>query len=216
MMDTDTRTRGGSKRWLVIILIAVAVHLFVLVGVKPQYFNVFRRSLDDSEATSSRRASFPNAIIAVTVDVEGERPLPVIIEEVRQEQQEPVVSDNHTPNEAESETDDLLDILGTANSPLPSLPSTTAEVIPPRPVEITWPETKDLGHCRDLHVDVRIEVGEDGEILGIEPVENNVPDDCTDAALRAARRIVFLPGRVAGKPKTMWTQIRIDFRRHSR
>jgi TonB family protein len=215
-METDARRRSSSKQWLVIIMIAIVIHLFILFGLKPHYFNIFRRSIDNSEATSSRRASLPNAIVAVTVDVEGDRPVPVVIEEVPPEDKETEVSEMESRKESESEKDDILDILGASNSPRPSLPSTTSEVIPPRPIEITWPDTRDLGHCRDLHVDVRIEVGEDGTVLGVEAIKSDVPEECSDAALRAARHIVFLPGRVGGKPKTMWTEIRIDFRRNTR
>ncbi|MCK5618190.1 MAG: TonB family protein, partial [Candidatus Krumholzibacteria bacterium] len=163
-----------------------------------------------------RRASLPDAIIAVTVDVEGEKPFPVEITELPRERPIPAVTEHDKPNDEQSETDDLLDILGTEQTPLPSLPSTTSAVIPPRPVEITWPDTKNLSHCRDLHVDVRIQVDEKGKILSVETIDGQVPNECTWAALRAARRIVFLPGRVNGRAETMWTQIRIDFRRQSR
>ncbi len=216
MPEAQNRKRNNSRHWLVIILIAVLVHLVILFGIQPRHFNVFRKSFDDNEASSSRRASLPDAIIAVTVDVEGEKPFPVEITELPRERPIPVVTEHDKPNDEQSETDDLLDILGTEQTPLPSLPSTTSAVIPPRPVEITWPDTKNLSHCRDLHVDVRIQVDEKGKILSVETIDGQAPDECTRAALRAARRIVFLPGRVNGRAETMWTKIRIDFRRQTR
>jgi hypothetical protein len=185
-------------------------------GLQPRHLSIFKKSLDDSPSSSSRRASFPDAIIAVTIDVEGEEPVPVEIEPPPLENRltEPV--DDDSPYEDEIQSDDMLDILGESQTPLPSRPSTRAAVIPPRPVEITWPETKKLGRCLGMHVDVRIRVGEQGEILSVEPVGSDVPDDCVSAAVLAARRIVFLPGKKDGHPVTMWTEIRIDFRRQSR
>jgi hypothetical protein len=215
MMDLNAGRRRKPRFWLLIILIAVAVHLIILFGVKTQYFNVFRKSIDDNIASSSRQASFPDAIVAITVDVEGDETAPVEIVEPPVEQRETNTEQVDSPNEQDSNSEDVLDILGDLQTPLPSRPSTQAAVIPPRPIEITWPETKNLSHCLGMHVDVRIHVGINGEILGIDPVDSRIPDDCAAAAVSAAKRIVFLPGTVDGHAKAMWTDIRIDFRRQS-
>jgi len=87
--------------------------------------------------------------------------------------------------------------------------------VPPRPVEITWPETKGLGHCLGLEIAIRIEVDKEGEVLQVKAVDAGHPPDCTKAALDAARLIRFRPGLVKGRPARMWTQLRIDFRRKS-
>jgi TonB family protein len=99
---------------------------------------------------------------------------------------------------------------------MPSTPSTRAAVVPPRPVEITWPETEKLGHCLGLGIDIRIRVGADGAVLDVESAPGDHPPDCTRAALEAARRIRFRPGTVDGKAEVMWTDIRIEFRRQRR
>jgi hypothetical protein len=200
----------------VIILIAIAVHFLLLFGVQPTYLNIFRKSVDDNPASSSRRASFPDAIIAVTIDIEGDEPTPVEIEPPPLEDQVTEVVEDDSQFEDDVESDDLTDILGESQAPLPSKPSTRAAVIPPRPVEITWPETKKLGHCLGMHVDLRIRVSKTGEVLHVVAHDSTVPEDCVSAAVSAARRIVFLPGRKDGQPETMWTEIRIDFRRQSR
>jgi hypothetical protein len=216
-MKTATgRKREAIRRWLVIILIAIAVHVVLLLGVKPSYLAVFRKSLDDNPASASSPASMPDAIIAVTVRVEGEEPRPVEIEEVPTPPRETETREVETPRETEPGKTDILEILGEAQTARPSLPSTRRTVIPPRPVEITWPETRNLNHCLGRHVDVKIQVDETGKIRVVEPVDTNLPEDCVNAAVRAARRIVFLPGRADGKPRTMWTEIRIDFRQQSR
>jgi hypothetical protein len=86
-------------------------------------------------------------------------------------------------------------------------------MIPPRALEITWPDTRDLGHCLGHHIDIMIQVDEKGSIVSIKPLDSNHPQDCIDAALESARQIVFEPGRVNGVPASMWTQVRIDFRK---
>jgi hypothetical protein len=216
MMDLTSNRRQSSRYWIVIVLIAIVVHLMVIFGIKDQHLGIFRKSIDDRIESSSRPASFPDAIVAVTVDVEGDEPLPVTIETPPKEYVDAPVIDVERQGENEEASEDIVDILGEAAAPLPSRPSTSGVVIPPRPVEITWPETRNLGHCLGRHVDVRIQVSESGEILVAEPVGGEIPDDCAEAALKAARRIVFTPGTRDGRPTAMWTEIRIDFRRQSR
>jgi len=213
MIDLTSSRRRGSRYWLVIVLIAVAVHILVIFGIKNDYLNVFKRSIDDKIASSSLRASFPDAIVAVIVDVEGEEPIPVKIETPPIEQRETQNPDVENPGEDVEATEDILDVVGENHAPMPSRPTTTKAVIPPRPIEITWPETKNLSHCLGTHVDVRIRVDETGQILAAEPTSGKIPDECAAAALRAARRIIFLPGTVDGRPQSMWTEIRIDFRK---
>ena len=199
-----------------IVLIAIALHVILLLGVKPSYLDVFRKSLDDNVASASRPASMPDAIIAVTVSVEGEEPRPVEIEKVPEPPRETEIREEEKPRDTESDQTDILEILGEAQAPMPTRATTRRTVIPPRPVEITWPETRDLNHCLGFHVDVRIQVDDTGKIRVVQPLDADLPEDCINAAVRAARRIVFLPGRSDGKPQTMWTEIRIDFRRQSR
>jgi outer membrane biosynthesis protein TonB len=216
MTDFTTSRKGGSKYWIVIVLIAVAVHLVLIFGVKTRHLSIFKKSIDDNVASSAAPASFPDAIVAVIVDIEGEEPTPVEIETVPKNDRKTKPTDVEHAGDDLEKSKDILEIVGAPNAPMPSRPSTRSAVIPPRPVEITWPETKNLSHCLGTHVDVRIRVNEKGEILAAEPTSGNIPDDCTAAALRAARRIVFLPGTVDGRPTAMWTEIRIDFRRQSR
>jgi hypothetical protein len=216
MIDLTSNRRQSSRYWLVIVLIAIVVHLLVIFGVKTQHLAIFRRSVDDRIASSSKPASFPDAIVAVTVDIEGDQPLRVQIETPPQEYRDTPLIDVERQGDNEEATEDILDVLGEAHAPLPRRPSTSSAVIPPRPIEITWPETRNLSHCLGTHVDVRIRVSDSGQILVAEPASGDIPDDCAAAALRAARRIVFLPGTHDGRPTTMWTEIRIDFRRQSR
>jgi hypothetical protein len=83
--------------------------------------------------------------------------------------------------------------------------------VPPRPIEITWPDTRKLSHCVGLRVDVRIRVDAEGRVEKVEPASTGLPEDCVRAALETARRIKFAPGTVAGKPATLWSLVTIDF-----
>ncbi|MEJ2722620.1 MAG: energy transducer TonB, partial [bacterium] len=106
----------------------------------------------------------------------------------------------------------LDNLLGDASQTLPQGPGANLVQIPPRPLEITWPDTRKLKHCLGHQIGVRIQVAEDGAILHVAVDEEGHPPDCVAAALESARRIVFAPGKINGKPAKMWTQIRIDFK----
>jgi hypothetical protein len=147
------------------------------------------------------------------MDESGEETKPVeIIEPNRDFSETEAIETDH---QGDSDSDDILDLVNDAQAPLPGSPATRSAVIPPKPVEITWPETKKLRHCLGMRITVRIRVGERGEIIRVEPVRNDLPPDCTAAAMRAARRIVFLPGKINGNPAEMWATIQIDFRQPS-
>ena len=216
MIDPTSSRRRSSRYWLVIVLLAMAVHLLVIFGIKNDYLDVFRRSIDDNIASSSAPASFPDAIVAVIVDVEGEEPVPVEIVTPPIDERETQNPEVEKPGDDVEATEDILDLVGENHAPMPSRPSTSRAIIPPRPVEITWPETRNLSHCLGAHVDVKIHVAATGQIIAAEPASGQIPDECAAAALRAARRIIFLPGTVDGRPESMWTQVRIDFRKQSR
>ena len=85
--------------------------------------------------------------------------------------------------------------------------------VPPRPIEITWPETRQLKQCIGQSVNVRIWVSEQGTVKDAQVVPGGGLPACADAALVAARHIRFEPGRQGGVPVTMWTEVRIDFQK---
>lgn len=83
--------------------------------------------------------------------------------------------------------------------------------VPPRPIEITWPDTRKLAHCVGLRIDVRIRVDALGRVERVEPASQGLPEDCVQAALDTAKRIRFTPGTVGGKPAALWSLVTIDF-----
>jgi hypothetical protein len=207
--------RRRSTYWLLIALLAVAIHLVLLLSIKPGFFEVFRKTLSDQSGASSPGPSFPQAIVVVPLEVESDE-AEAPVEEPREEHPPPSQNPVNGRGDSDLETINILDVVGQAQAPLPSQPGSSTAIVPPRPVEITWPETEKLGHCLGQHIDIRIRVGTEGEILLVEPTTHDHPADCTQAAIDAAQRIRFQPGTVDGKPKAMWAQIRIEFRKQRR
>ena len=210
--------QGESRRkWWVIAAIVLVFHLGLLLFVQPEFFDFLLRDVDaPSGARSSRSASaLPDAIIAIQVDVEdaeSDIPAAPVVERTTASPPATTPRDGESAGEEQAlETIDVGDILGEAQAPRAGGGSRPGETIPPRPVEITWPETRRLKHCIGGHADVRILVGEDGRIRDVVPEPGDIAPDCLKAALDAARRIKFTPGRVGGKPAELWAQVRIDF-----
>jgi TonB family protein len=108
------------------------------------------------------------------------------------------------------DVDDLLEQDAGARS---GTAATGIGSVPPRPVEITWPETRRLKQCIGQSVSVRILVSEKGAVKDAVVVARGVLPECADAALVAARHIRFEPGRTGGVASEMWTEVRIDFQR---
>jgi hypothetical protein len=206
----------SRRKWWIIAAIALALHFGLLLFVKPEYFDFLLRDVNaPSGARSSAAPSMPDAIIAIQVDVEDaetEYPIEVVADNPAPRPPSPTLE--HATGERGDEpleTIDLGDILGQSATPRSGGGSRRGETIPPRPVEITWPETRRLKHCIGRHVDVRILVGRDGVIRDVQCDANELSPDCVKAAMDAARRIKFTPGKVGGKPAELWAQVRIDF-----
>jgi len=223
------------KEWLVIIGVAILLHLVLFLSIKPEFFAMFKKSLSGSAGGGEvpAAAALPDAIITLEIDIDesdGEPAEPpprraaTAQHPAETPREKPVTRANENENRERPsektgagkalEAVDLKNLIGQDPATLPYDATGSGEVkIPPRPLEITWPDTRKLKHCLGHQIDIRIQVDEDGRVLRVEPVEADHPSDCVRAALDSARRIVFEPGRVNGVPIRMWTQIRIDFRK---
>jgi hypothetical protein len=206
--------RRKSVYWLIIAALAVLVHLVLILTVRPAFFEIFHKSIDDELGASSPRSSMPQAIIVIPVELESDEGEVILVEPV----EEPPADDPAEEQRDGEDTDavNILDVVGESQAPMPATPTTTSSIVPPRPVEITWPETEKLGHCLGLGIGIRIRVGRSGRVLRVKPLEGDYPADCIQAAIDAAGRIKFRPGTADGKPEAMWTEIRIEFRRQRR
>jgi hypothetical protein len=214
-----TRARDDSRRkWVTIAVIVLILHALVLLYVRPSFFSIFLRNIDAPPSGPSAAASNadPDAIIAIQVDVEQDEPdVPDDAATPRPAPEHPRAPRTPAPratgDDSALETVDIGDLVGEPRAPISGGGHHPGETILPRPVEITWPETRHLGHCIGQHVDVRILVNAQGGIDRLEPKASMLPEDCLRAATAAAARIRFTPGSVDGKPSALWTQVRIDF-----
>lgn len=202
--------------WLIIISVVVAFHLILLVYVKPSFFSFLLPSPRTASERIPAGAPPPDAILYVPLefdDAEEEAPFAPVFEEFDAEETVEPTDRIRTPapGDASDLDTDIGDIAGEVSRPLPPGPESDFVRIPPRPLQITWPDTRRLKRCLGRQIQVRIQVNEDGRILQVEPPTTSHPDECVRAALDCAGQIIFAPGRVNGRPLKMWTEIRIDF-----
>lgn len=219
--------RIKSREWIIIIAVAIVIHVALFFFIRPSFFSAFRKTIDETSETGEGQPFTQTAILTIPIEiddvseVEEQNPVQETAEARRREEKrhqevtrvilnDAVTTDEGPAAEAETDVDNLS---GQSPQTLPHNIGPEAVVIPPRALEITWPDTRKLRHCLGHHIDIRIQVAEDGAIARVEALSNDHPPDCIRAALESARRIVFEPGQKDGRPTTMWTQVRIDFRK---
>ena len=212
------RESNRLRVWLIIASVVVLFHLFLLVYVKPSSFSFLLPSPRTPADESPGAASTPDAILYVPVEYEEpavQETVTHLIEESEAEETVEPSQDTRPPQTGPQSgvPADIGDIIGDASRPLPRGVGKEPVKIPPRPLQITWPDTRRLKHCRGHQIDLRIEVDVDGRILRVEPAVSSSPAECIRAALECAAKIVFAPGQINGRPARMWTEIRIDFRK---
>jgi TonB family protein len=195
--------------------------LFVMVSFRTTAVDVFFHRADLLPDTTAAGDSIaPHSVIAFRIDPETNAtgvidvtpppppppPPPVRPDTTRVLPEEPAPGAT-----TDLDVDDLLD--QEAGPREGTAPVAVAAAVPPRPIEITWPETRQLKQCIGESVTVRILVSEEGKVKDAQVVPSDVLPACADAALVAARHIRFIAGRQGGVPITMWTEVRIDFQR---
>lgn len=211
--------RRKSTYWLVFIGIALLIHILLFFSIKPGFFTPFKKRISTTSDGAPSFPSMPDAIITIPIEIAE-----MSDATVRPPEEDPTDEPPDDPDKNSTKPEpsrggeaskpvDIESILGQTPATLPSSPGYAAVTIPPRPIQITWPETRNLKHCLGHHIDVRILVGGDGEILEVEAQDKDHPSDCIEAALESARHIVFVPGTTDGAPSKMWTQVRIEFKR---
>lgn len=154
----------------------------------------------------------PDAIISLPLVVEE----PVDITESKEaEEAEPPpekASDERRATSGGFTIPSIETLIGDGDVPISRGGGSARMVLPPKPLEIAWPDARGLERCVGLAIELRIHVDKDGGIDRIEPTERRYPRQCLQAAVSAARKIVFSPGTIDGEPAAMWTTIRIDFK----
>jgi hypothetical protein len=197
--------------WTAFIAVAILIHITLLLTVKPSFFSLFRKNIQSEDVGSSQSFSGGDVILTIPIEIEDESLEPILEEQIDRAQ--PTESKSpHESDDFSSLYDNLDDLLGDGAQTIDRNSGPRPVAVPPRPVEITWPDTRRLGHCIGSHVIVNIQVGSEGDILQIRPQTANLPRDCIRAAVEAAEKIKFTPGSLNGIPSKMWTTVRIDFR----
>ena len=214
--------KNRKKHWIVIVSIAVLLHVALFYTVKPGFFAMFKKTVDADAGDGAGQPIPPHFIISIPVEIDDSHS-PDIEQNPVQEPttkvsvDHPAMESPVTPVTKEGYSDepsaDVESLVGDAPQTLPDNIGPPAVVILPRPVEITWPDTRSLKNCLGQHVDVQIEVSSDGSILQVKVADATQPAECIAAALQSARLIIFEPGVKDGLPVTMWTRVRIEFRK---
>jgi hypothetical protein len=215
------RKRARANRWLVIIGAALAAHLVLFLFIGPSAVQFVRRVVSPgSDAPSGGNP--PDAVLSIPIEYESgpavEETVPVVTVDDQADQDAPTPPTDTPPSSpASGGTSELDGLIGDASRTIPRGTGSDPDFvrIPPRPLQITWPDTRRLKHCLGHQITVRVQVDETGRIVRIEAPGGDHPADCVTAALASAGQIVFAPGTIGGKPVKMWTEIRIDFRAKS-
>jgi hypothetical protein len=226
----ETRIMPRHKRtreWLIIVAVVVALHAVLFLTVRPSFFAMFKKTTTADSAGQKAEPFASTSVLIIPIEIEDEsneaEQDPVqeapeqVVREVKEKREQSLAAKHEVPeNDQARDSDapiDVESVLGESPETLPNNTGPKRIVIPPRALEITWPDTRKLRHCLGHHIDLKILVDDQGKIVSVEPLDTGHPNDCIQAAVESASRIVFEPGRVDGAPAEMWTQVRIDFRK---
>ena len=211
------RNKPDAGRWLVIIGAVLAAHFLLFLLIKPSAVQFMRRVVRAGEEKVADGGAEPDAVLSIPIEFESsypeQLPVPLVSIDEESEQPPPAPTAQGSPSSpGVPGTSEFGGLIGDASRTAPRGAPPDLVRIPPRPLQITWPDTRRLKHCLGHQITVRVQVDESGRILRIEPPDEPHPSDCVTAALQSAGQIVFAPGTIDGRPVKMWTEIRIDFR----
>jgi TonB family protein len=218
-MVRDNETRFGSHARRILIAAVILSLVLLAIGVRPTAVDVFfhRVDLAPPDTAYAPVANDPRSVISIHIDPETDASGVIdVTPPPPPPPPRPAPTDTATvqPERPQEEPQPDLDVeLDQAAGPRGTTSAADIAAVPPRPIEITWPETRQLKQCIGQSVNVRIWVSEQGKVKDVKVVPSGVMPACVDAALSAARHIRFEPGRQGGVAVTMWTEVRIDFQR---
>jgi hypothetical protein len=222
----STSRKKRTKEWTIIVSVVIGLHVLLFLSVRPAFFSMFKKTVTSASEGDEGRPFAPRAILTIPIEIEDypsdqeQEVVQEAIEPVPRERRkldapmtilEEITEDNE--GEESNAPLDVEKLLGESPQTLPHNIGREKIMIPPRALEITWPDTRALKHCLGHHIDMKIHVDATGAIVSIQPLDMNHPSDCIEAAVESASEIVFEPGRVDGVATPMWTHVRIDFRK---
>jgi hypothetical protein len=213
------KKRERANRWILVVGAALAAHFALFLVIGPSALQFVRRAVT-AGSESPVGASPPDAVLSIPIEYESDspdaEPVPAVsIDELAEPTATAAPAEPVSPARGSDGASDLESLVGDASRPIPRGSDPDLVRIPPRPLQITWPDTRRLKHCLGHQITVRVQVDEIGRIIRIDPPSEEHPADCVAAALESAGGIVFAPGTIGGRPVKMWTEIRIDFRSKS-
>jgi hypothetical protein len=207
------KQRHRKKDWAIVVSLAILIHLVLFLSIKQSFFSAFKKTIRDDTRELSGVDTSPMAIITIPIEIEPETE---DVADPKPEKEKDRVAQDRSKSMDEASPKQPLEIenlVGEGPATLPHNAAPVSLVITPRPVEIVWPDTRRLRDCLGHEIDVKIYVGENGDVLKVVVDDEDHPPECIRAALESARRTVFEPGKINGVEAKMWTQVRIEFRR---
>ena len=206
--------RKNTRYWAIFISVAIVIHLILFFSIKPSFFSFFKKNISSDDTGTPFRFSGDDAMLSISIEIEDE-----ISESTKPDEIEPAEqAEQPSPRRASRKAaipDNIDDLIGQGAGPIQRRPGPKPAVIPPRPVEMTWPDTRNLGFCIGSRIIISLQVETDGTIVQMLPEEIDLPEECIQAALETAGKIVFEPGKINGIAVKMWTRVQIDFRQES-
>jgi len=201
----------------VIVGAALLAHFVFFLFIRPSAVQFVRRVVSPGSENPAAAGAQPDAILSIRIEYDGgsaqPEPVPLIaIDDGSDRNPPPAPADAPPSSPGPGGTSEFGGLLGDASRTIPRGSPPDLVRIPPRPLQITWPDTRRLKHCLGHQITIRVQVDETGRIVRVEAPDEDHPLDCVTAALESAGQIVFSPGTIGGKPVKMWTEIRIDFR----
>jgi len=205
------KLRSSRRQWIVIILIAIAVHLAILFFFKPHYLSIFLPKLKPGESGGNPFEGVERVLSVVSFEGRHEK----------QEKKEEVKKKIEVEETAQRSLDDIL------NTVLPSDVFTPIGIkgksglqpgggiskdIKPKPLYIPWPEIpRSASKYASGKVVLKVFVNKNGEVEDVKIIQGLPLKKLNDIAVRSAYNVKFSPGLKNGQPTPMWVELTISF-----
>ncbi len=205
------KLRSSRRQWIVIILIAIAVHLAILFFFKPHYLSIFLPKIKPGESGGNPFEGVERVLSVVSF--EGRRK--------KQEKKEEVKKKIEVEENTQETLDDILNNILPPDALTPigikgkrglKPGGGVSKNIKPKPLYIPWPEVpRGASRYASGKVVLKVLVNEKGEVQDVKIVQGLPLKKLNDIAIRSAYNVKFSPGLKNGQPTPMWVELTISF-----
>lgn len=201
-----------TKSWVLIISVVIFAHLIFFLLFKTEYLRVFERK--DIGQGSAPPASYFLPGEGFQVVNTGGRSIPEArkpreVPQKTERAEQPIPLEYGGPPPGLPSLNGMV-AAGQGNSRKDSV---AGSVIKPKPLYISWPSyPENLDRKYQGQVKLSLLVNENGRVEDVRLLEGLPSDLLNTKALKAARDIIFVPGKKNGKNSPMWVQISIGFK----